>query len=108
MSEIEQNIKIIIKFVESFYHPTKTEVLRSSIDDEEPVIIFHFDKISDDYITNPQHRDVKSLKEQMFTRKIRANIEDYLGIKTTGLQPRNKFFSPFEHHNITIIVKSDK
>ena len=107
MSDIEQNIKIIIKFINAFYHPTKTEFLENGINDE-PAIIFHFDSISDDYITNPQHRDVKYLKEEMLTREIRKYIEDYLGIKTTGLQPRNTFFGPFERQGITIKVKSDK
>jgi len=38
------------------------------------------------------------------TNEIRKSIEDFLDIKTSGLQPRNNFFPPSERHGITIVA----
>ena len=109
MTEREQNVKAIQKFVDSVYHPKRTRV--REIDGEgysEYFLIFYFNHISDDYIVNRQHKDLTEHKESMLSREIRESIERYLGIKTTGLQYMNNYFSPIENHGISIIVIEDK
>jgi hypothetical protein len=104
MYSVKNDIKTIIKFVSVVYKPTKVEVKEVEIEDlKEYIIIFYFDEIDDKYITNPGHGNLKVHKQDMLSRQIRTDVEDYLSIKTTGLQPRNKFYSPIEKHDITIL-----
>jgi len=105
MTEREQNVKAIQKFVERVYHPKKTRIRElKSGNYVEYFLIFYFDHISDDYILNRQHDDLKEHKESMLSREIREYIEKYLGIKTSGLQYTNNYFSPIEQHGISIII----
>ena len=108
MTEREENIKAIQKFVDSVYHPKRTRVRELELEGySEYFLIFYFDHISDDYIVNHQHKDLTEHKESMFARRIRESIERYLGIKTSGLQSMNNYFSPIENHGISIIVVED-
>ena len=105
MSSVDINIKKIVKFVETLYTPTKIMVRDIEISGEKEIIIgVYFDEISDKYISVPYTRQVNKNKEENMTNEIRKSLEDFLGIKTTGLQPRNNFFPPSERHGITIVA----
>jgi hypothetical protein len=40
----------------------------------------------------------------MLAKEVREYIDKYLGIKTSGLQYTNNYFSPIEQHGISIII----
>ena len=102
-NELKNEVSSIVKFVDAMFHPDDVWV-KPYDDPERYSIIFYFKDIDEKYMTNPQHRDPKELKAHMFNREIRKYINDFLGIKTSGLQPPN-FFSPTETHPITIYTK---
>jgi len=109
MSEIEDKIESIIKFVTMLYNPKKVRVRTTSYEGvKEYYIIFTFDSIPDKYISNPNHHDIIAHKESLFSREIREYIENYMGIKTSGLQYLNNYFSPTELHGISIDVISEE
>ena len=109
MSEIDDKIESIIKFVNMLYHPKDVKVRVTTYEGmKEYYIIFYFDYISDKYIKNPQHHDIVAHKESMFSREIREYIEKYMGIKTSGLQYMNNYFSPTELYGISINVVSEE
>lgn len=101
-NDLKTDVNSIIKFVTNVYSPDDTRVI--PVTPEHYNIIFYFNEIDDKYITNQEHGDTKVLKSKMFNREIRTYIENYLGIKTTGLQPPN-FFPPMVNHPISIYVK---
>lgn len=107
MDNIENDVKSIVRFVEVMYEPKKIDVFKYG---SHPPYVFHiiltFNEISDKYITNPEYHNVERLKEIMLSREIKTYIQNYLGIKTDGLQPNQNFFSPEERHPIKIIVRS--
>jgi hypothetical protein len=98
---VEQEVNRIVKFVKELYSPYDVYVQGSKMGKYS--IIFYFEEIDDRYIVNPQHKDQKQHKANMFKREIRDQIYNFFGIKTTGLQP-NDYFSPHEEHPITIVV----
>lgn len=109
MSLIENRIKQIVKFVEAFYKPFRIKVSElTASDKKEYVIGVFFKEISDDYISNREFKSIRENKEINLTREIRTYIENYLGIKTSGLQPSKEFFAPPENHMITIVAQSEK
>ena len=93
--ELESKSKVIIKFIDKIYNPTKIEVdtLRN-YDTVEIVIDVFFDEIDDKYNTR--------LKETNFGLKIRKDIHKYFRIMTSGLSLEG--FAPYKHHGITIKV----
>jgi len=101
--ELESKSKVIIKFIDKIYKPTKIEVdtLRN-YDTVEIVINVFFDEIDDKYITNPHNNNIKQLKEKNFERKIRNDIHKYFRIMTSGLSFEG--FAPYKHYGITIKV----
>lgn len=104
-SNLDNQVRAIIKFVESVYSPGKVEVDVDSLG--KPIILFYFEEIDDEYMYNPFHHDPDFLKRQMFSREIRQSIENYLGIKTHGLQPNGQslqFWTDFEDHPIHILA----
>ena len=102
-------IKQIIKLVNSLYNPHRIRVIDIVIKDRKVYTIgVYFEEIPDTYLTNPQAYDTKKNKEYNLNNEIRTYIENYLGIKTTGLQPKNNFYPPPEDHGITIVTQSDK
>lgn len=109
MSSVKDKVNQIVKFIDSFYEPKKIKVVDFVISDKKNYTIgVYFENISDDYISNSEFHDIKKLKEHNLTREIRTYIENYLGIKTSGLQPKNNFLPPPENHLITIVTQSDK
>lgn len=98
---IEEEINSIVKFVEEMYSPSLVHVDNNG--NEKYSIIFYFDDIDDKYVVNPQHRDQRLHKANMFKREIRDQIYNFFGIKTTGTQPPD-YYSPEENHPITIVV----
>lgn len=109
MSEREDEIRSIVKFIKEFYNPKSINIGKRIVGDQVSYEIRAiFETVDDKYITNPQHKDTKELKEKMFARQIRTDVENFLGIKTTGLQPRNNFLSPAESHGIRIVIMSEK
>ena len=108
MVSVEDKVKQIVKFVETIYTPWKTKVVEVPISDKiQYVIGVYFKEISDEYISNRDFRSLRENKETNLTREIRTRVQDYLGIKTTGLQPPD-FWAPPENHMITIVVQSEK
>ena len=103
-SELKNEVNSIVKFVTAMFHPDDVYV-KPYDDPERYSIIFLFKDIDDKYITNPLHGNQKEHKANMFNRKIRKYINDFLGIKTSGVQPPD-FYSPSEEHPITIYVDS--
>ena len=101
-NDLKTDVGSIIKFVTNVYSPDDIRV--TPVTPEHYNIVFYFNEIDDKYITNPQHRDTEELKINMFNREIRTYIENYLGIKTTGLQPPD-FFPPMVNHPISIYVR---
>ena len=102
-------IAMIVKFIKNVFKPKDIRVSKAETTEGivDYVIFIYFDSIPDSYIKNPDFHDLKIHKEIMLKREIRKSIQDYLGIKTTGLQPP-LFFSPAEDHDLTIIVSSEK
>ena len=98
---LENQVNSIVKFVEEMYSPSHVHVESEGVD--EYVIIFYFDEIDNEYITNPLHRDLKLHKASRLKREIRTQIYNFFGIKTTGL-PLTDHFSPVENHPMTILV----
>ena len=97
----------IVKIIEILYEPKGIEV--NEIDDNgfpQTLINVYFGEIDDSYNSNPQHRDVKYLKERNFEFDIRRSILGYLDIKTSGLDPKTGF-SPYKEEDVTINVVSE-
>lgn len=104
---MNSDVKAIIKMVELLYKPIGIEV--NEINDNgfpQTLINIYFREIDDSYISNPNHRDVKYLKERNFEFELRKGILSYLGIKTSGLDP-NTGFSPYNEEDISINVVSE-
>jgi hypothetical protein len=100
---IEHKVKAIVKLINTLYSPDEIKVRKSDVDDEMLVDIY-FSHIDDSYITNPNHYNLGKLKELNLEREIRKTIKDFLGIKTSGLNPYTGF-SPYAIHGITIDVR---
>lgn len=98
---VEEQVNTIVKFVKEMYSPYDVWVQGSGR--HKYSIIFYFEEIDDKYITNKDHRNKEELKANMLKREIRRYINDFFGIKTTGLQPPD-FVSPEEEHPIRIVV----
>ena len=97
----------IVKIIEILYEPKGIEV--NEIDDNgfpQTLINVYFGEIDDSYNTNSQHRDSKYLKERNFEFDIRRSILGYLGVQTSGLDPKTGF-SPYKEEDITINVVSE-
>ena len=101
--DLENQVNSIVKFIGAKYKPEDVWV-KTYDDPDRYSIIFYFDKIDDKYILNRQARDIKAHKENILTREIRTYIENYLGIKTKGLQPPD-FFAPAKAFPISIYVR---
>lgn len=100
MDNLKKDVDSIVKFVSSIYKPENVWV-KNDIP-RRYSIIFYFDKIDDKYIKNPQSNDIPAHKENMLTREIRTDIQNFFGIKTRGLQPPD-FYAPSEDmHPIAI------
>ena len=60
----------IVKYIDFMYHPEKIIIDKRNVWDEpnlyhdEVTITLYFNDISDDYISNPQHRNINFLKEK--------------------------------------------
>jgi hypothetical protein len=104
--KIENKVNAIVKVINTLYSPDEIKVRKSEYDDEMLIDVY-FSHIDDSYITNPDYYDLKKLKEQNFEGEIRRTIQDFLGIKTSGLNPHTGF-SPYEVHGITIDVRLTK
>ena len=104
---MDRRVKAIVKLINVLYKPLGIEI--NDIDDNgfpQTLINIYFSEIDDSYISNPNHRDVKYLKERNFEFRLRKDILDYLDIKTSGLDP-NTGFSPYNEEDITINVVSE-
>ena len=102
-NNLESDVNGIVKFVTAMFSPEDMWVRHYDKPDRYS-IIFYFNEIDEKYMTNPQHRNPEELKEAMYCREIRSYINDFLGIKTSGLQPPD-FWPPAENHPITIYVR---
>jgi len=99
---LKEEVNAIDKFVSQIFKPDLVHI--ENMDHSLGYkITFYFDDISDKYIKNPQARDIKGHKSEMFRREIRTAVYDFMGIKTLGLQPPD-YFAPSEFHPINIIV----
>ena len=94
----------IIKFISGVFKPDNIKVYTYNLTDdhEETVIELKYSHISDDYISNPQHRNVNTLKERNLELEIRKDVESYFGVKTSGLSLEG--FSPYRYNGLTIDV----
>ena len=104
---MDEKVTMIVKLIESLYEPMGIEV--NEINENgfpQTLINVYFEEIDDSYISNPQHRDYKYLKERNFEFEIRKIILSYLGVKTSGLDPKTGF-SPYNEEDITINVVSE-
>ena len=104
---MDEKVTMIVKLIESLYEPMGIEV--NEINENgfpQTLINVYFEEIDDSYISNPQHRDSKYLKERNFEFEIRKIILGYLGVKTSGLDPKTGF-SPYNEEDITINVVSE-
>ena len=104
---MDEKVTMIVKLIESLYEPMGIEV--NEINDNgfpQTLINVYFEEIDDSYISNPYHRDSKYLKERNFEFEIRKIILSYLGVKTSGLDPKTGF-SPYNEEDITINVVSE-
>ena len=104
---MDEKVTMIVKLIESLYEPMGIEV--NEINDNgfpQTLINVYFEEIDDSYISNPHHRDSKYLKERNFEFEIRKIILSYLGVKTSGLDPKTGF-SPYNEEDITINVVSE-
>ena len=103
-------VKQIIKFIKHFYSPAEISHKVVDMMDGKPENIIHiyFDEIPDSYITNPNASDPISNKEHNLEIKIRRNIDNYFGIKTSGLDISipGMARSPIKKRGITIFVIS--
>ena len=102
-NDLENDVNAIVRFIGGLYKP-KDVWVKPYDAPERYSIIFYFDDIDDKYILNRQNRDIKAHKENMLTREIRTYIENYLGIKTQGLQPPD-FFAQAVSFPISIYVR---
>ena len=102
-NDLENQVNSIVRFISEIYTPEDVWV-KTYNDPERYSIIFYFDDIDDKYILNRQARDIKAHKENILTREIRTYIENYLGIKTQGLQPPD-FFAQAASFPISIYVR---
>ena len=102
-NELENDVNSIVRFIGELYKPEDVWV-KNYDDPDRYSIIFYFDKIDEKYILNRQAGDIRAHKENILTREIRTYIENYLGIKTQGLQPPD-FFAPAEAFPISIYVR---
>ena len=104
---MDEKVTMIVKLIESLYEPMGIEV--NEINENgfpQTLINVYFEEIDDSYISNPHHRDSKYLKERNFEFEIRKIILSYLGVKTSGLDPKTGF-SPYKEEDITINVVSE-
>lgn len=101
--DLENQVNSIVRFISEIYKPEDVWV-KTYDDPDRYSIIFYFDKIDDKYILNRQAGDIRAHKENILTREIRTYIENYLGIKTQGLQPPD-FFAPAKAFPISIYVR---
>ena len=102
-NDLENDVNAIVRFIGELYKPEDVWV-KNYDDPERYSIMFYFDKIDDKYIKNPQSGNIRAHKENMLCREIRTYIQNFLGIKTSGLQAP-EFYSPMEQHPITIYVR---
>ena len=102
-NDLENQVNSIVRFISELYKPEDVWV-KDYDDPDRYSIIFYFDKIDEKYILNRQAGDIRAHKENILTREIRTYIENYLGIKTQGLQPPD-FFAPAEAFPISIYVR---
>ena len=100
---IEHKVKSIVKLINTLYSPDEIKVSKSEYDDEMLIDVY-FSHIDDSYITNPNHYNLGKLKELNLEREIRKTIKNFLGIKTSGLNPYTGF-APYAVHGITIDVR---
>ena len=103
MNVVENNVNSIVKFVTAMYSPDDLWVKHYDNPDRY-AIVFYFNKIDDKYMTKSNHSNPEELKEAMFNREIRTYINDFLDIKTSGLQPPD-FWPPEEKYAISIYVR---
>ncbi len=103
---IEHKVKSIVKLINTLYSPDEIKVSKSEYDDEILIDVY-FSHIDDSYITNPDFYDPNKLKQQNFESEIRRTIQDFLSIKTSGLNPYTSF-APYDVHGITIDVRLTK
>ena len=108
-NNLEFDVNGIVKFVTAMFSPDDMWVKEyinpgKGRSDKRYSIVFYFSEIDEKYMTNPQHRNPEELKEAMYCREIRTYINDFLGIKTSGLQPPD-FWPPAENHPISIYVR---
>ena len=104
---MDNQVKAIVKLINVLYKPIGIET--NEINDNgfpQTLINVYFEEIDDSYITNPNHRNKKYLKERNFEFKLRKDILDYLDIKTSGLDP-NTGVSPYNEEDISINVVSE-
>ncbi len=104
--KIENKVNAIVKLINTLYSPDEIKVRKSEFDDEMLIDVY-VSHIDDSYITNSDYYDLKKLKQQNFEGEIRRTIQDFLSIKTSGLNPHTGF-SPYEVHGITIDVRLTK
>ena len=102
-NELKNKVDSIVKFIGRLYSPEDVWV-KEYDNPNQYSIIFYFDEIDDKYISNDSAFDLKAHKENNLNREIRTYIKNFLGIKTSGLQPPN-FYAPTEKHPITTYVK---
>jgi hypothetical protein len=103
--KIENKVKAIVKLINSLYHPDEIKVSNHKYTDgDEMLIDVYFSHIDDSYITNPNHYNLGKLKELNLEREIRRTIQNFLDIKTSGLNPFTGF-APYDAHGISIDVR---
>jgi hypothetical protein len=102
-NKLENNVNSIIKFITAMFSPEDIRVKHYDNPDHYS-ITFYFNEIDDKYFTNPQHCNPEELKESMFNRELRRYIDNFLSIKTSGLQPPD-FYPPDVKYPISIYVK---
>jgi len=94
----------MIKFISNIYKPDEIKVFTYNVTDDhkETVIKLKYSHISDDYISNPYHTNINSLKEKNLELEIRKDVESYFSVKTSGLTLDG--FSPYTYNGLTIDV----
>jgi hypothetical protein len=101
--KIENKVNAIVKLINTLYSPDEIKVRKSEFDDEMLIDVY-VSHIDDSYITNPDFYNLDKLKELNLEREIRKTIKNFLGIKTSGLNPYTGF-APYAVHGITIDVR---
>ena len=101
--KIENKVNAIVKLINTLYSPDEIKVSKSKYDGEMLIDVY-FSHIDDSYITNPNHYNLGKLKEINLEREIRKTIQDFLDIKTSGLDSHTGF-PPYAVHGITIDVR---